>query len=143
MADEFLVVHNGRATPFDGDLEDYAKWLDETGTEVAVATAADAAPAESAESRKQRKRDEAERRNRLTPLKAKIAQYDAELARLASKSTALQTELAAPEIYAAGAKDRLKELLARQAQLARETEKVEAGWLEASEQLDEQTRLLG
>jgi ATP-binding cassette subfamily F protein 3 len=143
VADEFLVVHNGRATPFDGDLEDYAKWLDETGTEVAVATAADAAPAESAESRKQRKRDEAERRNRLTPLKAKIAQYDAELARLASKSTALQTELAAPEIYAAGGKDRLKELLAQQVQLARETEKAETGWLEASEQFDEQSRLLG
>jgi ATP-binding cassette, subfamily F, member 3 len=143
VADEFLVVHNGRATPFDGDLEDYAKWLDETGTEVAVATAAAAAPAESAESRKQRKRDEAERRNRLTPLKAKIAQYDAELARLASKSTALQTELAAPEIYAAGGKDRLKELLAQQAQLARETEKMETAWLEASEQFEEQGRLLG
>jgi ATP-binding cassette subfamily F protein 3 len=143
VADEFLVVHNGRATPFDGDLEDYAKWLDETGTEVAVATAAAAAPAESAESRKQRKRDEAERRNRLTPLKAKIAQYDAELARLASKSTALQTELAAPEIYAAGGKDRLKELLAQQALVARETEKVETAWLEASEQLEEQGRLLG
>jgi ATP-binding cassette subfamily F protein 3 len=143
VADEFLVVHNGRATPFDGDLEDYAKWLGETGTEVAVATAVAAAPAESAESRKQRKRDEAERRNRLTPLKAKIAQYDAQLARLASKSTALQTELAAPEIYAAAAKDRLKELLAQQAQLARETQKVETEWLEASEQLEEQTRLLG
>jgi ATP-binding cassette subfamily F protein 3 len=143
VADEFLVVHNGRATPFDGDLEDYAKWLDETGTEVAVATAAVAAPAESAESRKQRKRDEAERRNRLTPLKAKIAQYDAELARLASKSTALQTELAAPEIYAAGGKDRLKELLAQQALVARETEKVETAWLEASEQFEEQSRLLG
>jgi ATP-binding cassette subfamily F protein 3 len=140
VADEFLVVHNGRATPFDGDLEDYAKWLDETGTEVAVATAAAATPAESAESRKQRKRDEAERRNRLTPLKAKIAQYDAELARLASKSTALQTELAAPEIYAAGGKDRLKELLAQQALVARETEKVETAWLEASEQFEEQSR---
>jgi ATP-binding cassette, subfamily F, member 3 len=140
VADEFLVVHNGRATPFDGDLEDYAKWLDETGTEVAVATAAAATPAESAESRKQRKRDEAERRNRLTPLKAKIAQYDAELVRLASKSTALQTELAAPEIYAAGGKDRLKELLAQQALVARETEKVESAWLEASEQFEEQSR---
>jgi ATP-binding cassette subfamily F protein 3 len=143
VADEFLVVHNGRATPFDGDLEDYAKWLDETGMEVAVATGAAAAPAESAESRKQRKRDEAERRNRLTPLKAKITQYDAELARLASKSTALQAELAAPEIYAAGGKDRLKELLAQQALVARETEKVETAWLEASEQFEEQSRLLG
>ena len=139
VADEFIVVHKGRATPFDGDLEDYAKWLAETGEEVAVPSAAQP-QAESAESRKQRKRDEAERRNRLTPLKAKIARYDEELARLASKSAALQSELAAPDIYAASAKDRLKELLSQQAQLARETEKVETAWLEASEELEELAR---
>jgi ATP-binding cassette subfamily F protein 3 len=147
VADEFIVVHKGRATPFDGDLEDYAKWLDETGEDTAAAPAAGAPAAqpqsESAESRKQRKRDEAERRNRLTPLKAKIAQYDVELARLASKSAALQAGLAAPDIYAVGSKDKLKELLAQQAQLARETDKVETAWLEASEEWEEQTRLLG
>ena len=139
VADEFIVVHKGRAMPFDGDLEDYAKWLAETGEEVAVPSAAQP-QAESAESRKQRKRDEAERRNRLTPLRAKIARYDEELARLAGKSAALQTELAAPDIYTVSAKDRLKELLSQQAQLARETEKVETAWLEASEELEELSR---
>jgi len=143
VADEFIVVHNGRATPFDGDLEDYAKWLDETNEEPAPAAAAAGAPqVETAESRKQRKREEAERRNKLTPLKAKIARYDADLARLAKKSQALQAELAAPDIYAAASKDKLKDLLAQQAEVARETEKVETGWLEASEELEQQSRLL-
>ncbi len=59
------------------------------------------------------------------------------------KSAALQAELAAPDIYAAASKDRLKELLAQQAEVARETEKVETAWLEASEELEEQSRLLG
>ncbi|MFL6606382.1 MAG: ATP-binding cassette domain-containing protein [Steroidobacteraceae bacterium] len=154
VADEFIVVHQGRATPFDGDLEDYAKWLDETSKATSAAAAGqtqltpasrDGTPgqSESADSRKQRKREEAQRRNRLTPLKAKIAQYDEELSRLASKSAALQAQLAAPDIYAAASKDRLKELLAQQTQLARETEKVETAWLEASEALEEQTRELG
>jgi ATP-binding cassette subfamily F protein 3 len=152
VADEFIVVHQGRATPFDGDLEDYAKWLDQTSKEGPVRATQDqstsrregaAGQSESAESRKQRKREEAERRNRLTPLKAKIAQYDEELSRLAAKSAALQSQLAAPDIYAAASKDRLKELLAQQAQLARETEKVETAWLEASEALEEQSRELG
>src|SRR5882724_1960785 len=141
VADEFIVVHQGRATPFDGDLEDYAKWLDETATEAAAP--ASQPQADSAESRKQRKREEAERRNRLTPLKAKVAQCDEELSSLAAKSAALETQLAAPDIYAASAKDRLKELLAQQAQLARETERVETAWLEASEQLEEQSREIG
>jgi ATP-binding cassette subfamily F protein 3 len=30
VADELYVVHDGRAEPFDGDLDDYAKWLAET-----------------------------------------------------------------------------------------------------------------
>jgi ATP-binding cassette, subfamily F, member 3 len=152
VADEFLVVHQGRATPFDGDLEDYARWLAETSAEDPAPTAPDqpiprgggaAGQPEGAESRKQRKREEAERRNRLTPLKAKIAQYDDELSRLAAKSAALQTQLAAPDIYAASSKDRLKELLAQQAQLARETQRVETAWLEASEALEEQSREIG
>jgi ATP-binding cassette subfamily F protein 3 len=143
VADEFIVVHNGRATPFDGDLEDYAKWLDETNKQPAAAEGTGSQVVETAELRKQRKREEAERRNRLTPLKAKIAGYDADLARLAKKSEALQAELAAPDIYAAASKDKLKDLLAQQADVARETEKVETAWLEASEELEQQVRLLG
>ena len=141
VADEFLVVHQGRATPFDGDLEDYAKWLDETAKESQAP--APQQQSEGPESRKQRKREEAERRNRLTPLKAKIAQYDGELSRLADRSAALQAQLAAPDIYAASSKDRLKELLAQQAQLARDTQRVETAWLEASEELEEQSREIG
>src|SRR5882724_8059394 len=30
VADEFYLVHAGKAVPFDGDLEDYAKWLNDT-----------------------------------------------------------------------------------------------------------------
>lgn len=145
VADEFIVVHKGRATPFDGDLEDYARWLSETDEEpVAVLPGAEPelVQADSAELRKQRKREEAERRNRLTPIKAKIAKCDAELARLAEKSAAIQAELAAPDIYTAAAKEKLKELLARQAEVARETEKVETAWLGASEELEQQSRAL-
>jgi ATP-binding cassette subfamily F protein 3 len=141
VADELVVVHQGRATPFDGDLEDYAKWLDETSKESPAPALQQ--QAEAPESRKQRKREEAQRRNRLTPLKAKIAQYDGELSRLADRSAALQAQLAAADIYAASSKDRLKELLAQQAQLARETQSVETAWLEASEELEEQSREIG
>jgi ATP-binding cassette subfamily F protein 3 len=141
VADELVVVHQGRATPFDGDLEDYAKWLDETSKERPAP--ASQQQSEAPESRKQRKREEAQRRNRLTPLKAKIAQYDGELSRLADRSAALQAQLAAADIYAASSKDRLKELLAQQAQLARETQRVETAWLEASEELEEQSREIG
>jgi len=170
VADELYIVHQGRVKPFDGDLEDYAKWLAETDADRAPqkAEAADeplnaaaarredvprGAPAadqagsqprvsETAEARKQRKRDEAERRNRLTPLKAQIARYDSELERLAKESAAIQGQLAAPDVYSDGSKARLRELLEKQAELVRETERVEAAWLGATEQLATQAREL-
>ena len=98
VSDEFYIVHGGRAQPFDGDLEDYAKWLADAEAAPAVQHAAAAlkpnettrkaqpapgegstrapAVAETAESRKQRKREEADRRNRLTPLKEAIARCE-------------------------------------------------------------------
>ncbi len=138
VADEFQIVHRGRATPFDGDLEDYAQWLAETDPEACATAPERETP--TAESRKQRKREDAERRNRLSPLKAQIARYEGELERLASESAALQGRLATPELYADAAKEMLRQVLQNQAELARETEKAEAAWLEASERLEALTR---
>jgi len=39
VADELYVVHGGRAEPFDGDLDDYAKWLAETDSVSAAGSA--------------------------------------------------------------------------------------------------------
>ena len=134
VADEFLVVQHGRAAAFDGDLEDYAKWLAETDQ---AASAAEPEPRiEVADSRKQRKREDAERRNRLSPLKAQVANYEDQLARLAKDTASIQTQLAAPDTYADVTHERLHALLERQATLARQTHDIEAAWLEASERLE-------
>ena len=160
VADEFTIVHQGRAVPFDGDLDDYARWLteaeqaDKTAAAVSAAgaitttvraageigTAATTGQAETADARRQRKREEAEQRNRLTPLKTRIAQYEEELARLAVQAAALEAQLTSPDVYAPASKERLRELLAQQTDLARATERIETAWLEASEQLEAQSR---
>ncbi|MBX5461973.1 MAG: ATP-binding cassette domain-containing protein [Steroidobacteraceae bacterium] len=146
VADQFYVVHAGRVQPFDADLDDYAKWLAESGAasstpapahERSPATAANAkAEAESAEARKQRKREEAERRNRLSPLRAAIEKCERELDTLTRERAEIESALQAPEIYADDAKDRLRQLLERQARLAREIERVESEWLEHTERLE-------
>jgi len=139
VADEFYIVHQERAAVFDGDLEDYAKWL-------AEADSAAAGPSdrklETTESRRQRKREEAERRNRLSPLRAAIAKCEGELERLARERSRVQAALEAPDIYADAAKERLGKLLEERAQLASETEKAEGAWLESTETLELQLRKL-
>ena len=135
VADEFYIVHQGRAKPFDGDLEDYAKWLNATD---------DAAPTDAArtstnaESRKQRKREEAEARNRLAPLKAAIVKAERTLDRLGKERAELQARLAAPDLYTESHAAQLRELLGAQARLARETATAEAAWLESHERLEQE-----
>jgi len=146
VADRFQIVHDGRATHFDGDLEDYAKWSSERepGSDgPPMETATPAEPATGAAAARQRRREEAERRNRLTPLKARVAKCDAELARLAEEVRAIQGALAEPALYENESKDRLRELLVRQTLLTRQTAEAEAAWLEASEELEVQMRDAG
>jgi ATP-binding cassette, subfamily F, member 3 len=155
VADEFYLVHAGKAEPFDGDLEDYAKWLNDTDSEAPASTApvsgaaaptASAAPEtsrrepESAEARKQRKREEAARRNRLSPLRAAIEQCERDLERLTKERAELQMTLEAPELYTENAKDRLRKLMERQTQVTRAIEQTETAWLEHTERLESEAQ---
>jgi ATP-binding cassette subfamily F protein 3 len=97
-------------------------------------------PTESAEERKQRKREEAERRNRLTPLRAAVEKCEKELDRLTRLQAEINTQLESPDLYAESAKDRLRQLTEQQGRLAREVEQVETQWLEHSERLETETR---
>ena len=148
VADQFYLVHSGKAVEFDGDLEDYAKWLNDTDVASEPATAAPAETVatkrepESAESRKQRKRAEAERRNRLSPMRAVIEKCERDLERLTKERAELQTTLEAPDLYTEGSKDRLRKLMERQSQITRDIDRAESEWLEQTERLEAETRNL-
>ena len=150
---------HGRVEPFDGDLEDYARWLaagagaaavaapepDAGPQPVAVASAAPPPPAparaaapagEGAEARRQRRREGADARARLAPLRAEVERCERELERLTRERADVEAALAASGIYADAAKAQLRELLARQAALAQQVGVAEAAWLAASERLE-------
>jgi ATP-binding cassette, subfamily F, member 3 len=136
VADELILVDQGRASPFDGDLDDYARWFT-TREAASNAPAIAAAPSgTSAEDRKQRKREEAERRNRLSPLRAEIAQLEAQITQLQTQNNEVEAALTDPDLYTAQSKSRLQELLQKQTRLRRDLEAREAAWLEASERLE-------
>jgi ATP-binding cassette subfamily F protein 3 len=153
-ADVLHIVHAGRVLPFDGDLEDYARWLADadqatsatTQTQGADPAGADAEvpaqrEAQTADARRQRKREAAERRNRLSPLRAQVTQCEQELERLARETAEVQSRLQASDLYSDEARDALRQLLQKQAELARATQHTEAAWLEASEQLEAAMRV--
>jgi ATP-binding cassette subfamily F protein 3 len=134
VADDLILVDQGRATSFDGDLDDYARWFTTREEGEVAEESSSAVP--SAEQKKQRKREEAERRNRLSPLKAEIARLEKQLERLEQQRAAVESALAEPEIYQPGSKQELQELLQQQIQLKRDISDIETRWLTATEKLD-------
>jgi ATP-binding cassette subfamily F protein 3 len=158
VADEFLLVADAQARPFDGDLEDYARWLGEHapgGTEASQSTsvpapsaASTAAAASSSgrpgshkrpgselgETRKDRKRAEAQRRAALGPLRAKVAQYEQQIEALNQEAVKLESEL----LQATTANDarRITLLSKERARVASAVAAAESGWMQASEQLE-------
>ncbi|MFM1887284.1 MAG: hypothetical protein RL026_2441 [Pseudomonadota bacterium] len=139
VSDQFLLVHDGRCQPFDGDLDDHARWLSQAGattTPLAAPVVVPEAARESAEDRRLRKRQEADQRARLAPLRAALARAERTLEALAARATALESALADPDLYAEGGRDRLRQLSQEKASLDRDMAVAEDAWLQAGEALE-------
>ncbi|MCC7460859.1 MAG: ATP-binding cassette domain-containing protein [Gammaproteobacteria bacterium] len=145
VADRFGIVHHGRVEPFDGDLDDYARWLADAAGAARTVAAGDAARAAASlphgvepgsGARRQRRRDAAAARARLAPLRAAVERSERQLEEFGRERSALEAALADPDVYTPAARARLGELLARQAALLREIGAAEAAWLAAHEQFD-------
>ncbi len=141
VTDEFLLVAEGWAQPFDGDLDDYRDWLNErqraANRDAAPRTAGDG---NSAAERRDQKRQEAERRQQLAikrkPLEQRIKKLEQRLEKLHVEQTRLHDELSEPVLYEDANKNRLKELLLRKAQVDKDVAEIEGEWLEAQEALE-------
>ncbi len=139
--DQFLLVSDGKATLFDGDLDDYSRWLAERERQISdrEARVNDAAEGrgESALDRKERKRIEAEKRSRLSPLRKQVATLEKELEAVQAILSGVEAQLADASIYEADHKAQLKQLLEQQGNATQRAEQLEEQWLEALEELEE------
>jgi ATP-binding cassette subfamily F protein 3 len=141
VADEFLLVADGRARPFDGDLDDYARWLAEHApgsTEPVVAPSVDTAPVATppvaARARKDRKRADAQRRATLAPLRARVVQYEQQIEALGEEAAKIERELL--QATAANDAGRITLLSKERARIASSMTTAESGWMQASEELE-------
>jgi ATP-binding cassette subfamily F protein 3 len=148
--DQFWLVNDGRVTEYDGDLEDYERWLADRRKEgeAPAPVSSGAAPGEdaagnNAEDRKARKRAEAELRQKLSPYRKQQKKLETEMDKLQQQLLALEEKLADPALYGEGQGARLKELLAEQGQARRQLEDIEAEWLEVSETVETLEEELG
>ncbi|XSG84249.1 MAG: ABC-F family ATP-binding cassette domain-containing protein [Methylohalobius sp. ZOD2] len=132
ITDAYWLVADGQAQPYDGDLEDYRSWLLESRNRNSTAPQTE----QITPSRKDQRRREAERRDRLRPLKQAREQAEAELTRLNKAKSSLEQRLADPALYQEENKARLQDLLLEKGELDRKLTAVEEAWLEAEENLE-------
>ncbi|MDR9425735.1 MAG: ABC transporter ATP-binding protein, partial [Marinobacter sp.] len=147
--DDFWLVCDGTVGEYDGDLEDYERWLadrrkdDEAppqrqviGEEGGAGTESGAATL-TADERKARKREEAAMRKKLSPFRKQQASLETQMEKLQEKLSRIEQALADPGLYEDASKIRLKELLGEQAELKGQLEETEINWLDVSETVEE------
>ena len=140
--DQFLIVADGKLSPFDGDLDDYRDWLFRTklAPDEAAAPLPEKKPAPApADSRAQKRREAEERQARSAarkPLESRLKRLEEQMAKLSAKKAAIDAQLADSSIYSEEKKEQLKGLIVDQAYAARELEQAESEWLELQRQLE-------
>ena len=144
VCDEFVRVRAGRIEPYDGDLADYARWLGQgedaatnAPSSIGGDTATDTVPLTAADRREQRRLD-AERRNRLTPLRAEMRRIEEDLERCNTERSAMEAQLADPALYAAST-GAARGLPLRHSQLSAQIEALEERWLAIGAELEAAT----
>ncbi|HMT93333.1 ATP-binding cassette domain-containing protein [uncultured Thiothrix sp.] len=138
VTDQLILVDSGKATEFDGDLDDYATWLQNRfrDEEAASKPAATTTTAHSAAGRKDQRRESAEKRKQLQPLKRKVDQLEQEMNKLHQQKVKLEAVLAAPESYTDTNKANLKQWLLDKSALEERLETVELEWMTLSEEYE-------
>jgi ATP-binding cassette subfamily F protein 3 len=140
VADLLWLVADGKAEPFEGDLDDYERWLRSAApgrsSPQAVAERSTARSNEGRDAERVRKRLEAEERARVAPLRAELQRREHQISQLGTRSAALEARLSDPELYATADHSVLTQLLAEQADVRRQLSEAEEAWLTAGEALE-------
>jgi ATP-binding cassette, subfamily F, member 3 len=132
--DRFVLVADGKAEVFDGDLDDYKAWL-AAAKEKQAPIDTEAKPAKI-NSYAQSKADRQARIVARRPILKELTQIDVKLAEYQAEKRLLDERSADPSLYEAQQKAELQTLLKRQAELTAIIEETELRWLELHEALE-------
>jgi len=141
-ADRLWLVSGGAVKPFDGDMDDYRRFLlEERRDRSAEARAAKGAgdsretAGHTAAGRAAQRRAAAEARAATAHLKKAAVEAEKRLAQLQQKKAALEARLADPEVYN-GPTAKLMEVQVKYGDLKRAIAEAEDQWLAAQEKLE-------
>lgn len=142
VCDELLLVHAGKCTEFDGDLQDYAKWLREARQQQINAQKAlqqtSTTQTTSVKLDKDAQRKAAVRHRELTrPIRKNIEKIEGQIERLQPRLAEIESLLADTALYEESRKDDLLKLMNEQNELKAKLELHEEQLLTLMMELEE------
>jgi len=138
--DEFYIVGNGKVKSFDGDIDDYQKWLDDDKKSAFAESKSQHqanANNEPKVDKKEQRRQQAELRKKSAPLRKQVEKLEKQVDKWQAELEVIENELAQPETYEQENKAKLSELLLKQGKLKPQVEAAEEQWMELEEQIEE------
>ena len=135
VSDSLWLVADGRVAPFNGDIDEYTRWLSHRHA-VPVLDVPRPAGATTADARRERRRRTADERRKAVPLRREIEALEQRLGALNEERASIESDLADTAVYRESERVRLHELLVRRGKLDEEIATAESAWVEKAEQLD-------
>ena len=132
--DDFLLVAEGKVQLFDGDLDDYSRWLIDYRQRQAPVSTTAGNPDKT--DKKAQRQAAATLRQQLAPHKRAAEKLESELGQVHGQLAEIETALGDSGLYDASRKEQLRELLARQGTLKQREGELEEAWMEALETLE-------
>jgi len=133
--DELWRVADGTVAPFDGDLDDYARWL--AARRSAEPAGRPPGAAGSSPSARDQRRSAAEQRALERPLREAIRKLEQQMHKLQQRLAVIDAELAHPDSYTAAQRERLRQLQLEQGQLRPQLAALEEEWLGKAGELEQ------
>lgn len=140
VCDTIMLVADGGAQFFDGDQQDYARWLAQRQKQASNAQNGNgkspASRQSAGPSSKEKRRAAAENRQMTKKLSERVNRLERTHGQLSDRNQSLLEQLADPTLYGEEGSDRLRSLQEEQRTLATSLAEAETAWLEACEALE-------
>jgi ATP-binding cassette subfamily F protein 3 len=139
VCDGFLLVADGRAAEFDGDVDDYLAWLADRRTREGATAAGIADEVDRGARRARREAAESERQARLAqrrPLVKESGHLERQIASLEAEKRSLETRLADVSFYTPANAGEVQSATRRCTEVARLLEAAEDRWLAVQAELE-------